>query len=311
MESADARGPSREVERFLVHLRDERQLSPHTVAAYRRDLGDLVSFLDRERNEVDWRWSDVDRRGLRGFLAAGARRGLSRRTLARKLSAVRSLFRYLQLEDQVPSNPARAVRSPKSERRLPGHLGVGQMAALFERASEASAQNTLEGTRDLAMLELLYGSGLRLSELYGLGPEDIDRRAGQVRVRGKGRKERIVPLTRTTVRALGRYELRRADVLTHLDAEADALFLNRKGERLSRRSIQRRVRDLLERVAASEGLSVHSLRHSFATHLLDAGADLLAVKELLGHVSLSTTRIYTHTSRERLHRVYRDAHPRA
>jgi integrase/recombinase XerC len=162
------------------------------------------------------------------------------------------------------------------------------------------------------ILELLYGSGIRLSELHDLDEADLDLRSEQARVRGKGRKERIVPLTGRAVAALRRYEIRRREVAGKRDGvERSALLLNPKGGRLSKRSIQRAVKALLERAAADHGLSVHSLRHSFATHLLDAGADLTAVKELLGHVSLSTTQIYTHTSKERLRKVYAQAHPRS
>jgi integrase/recombinase XerC len=331
---------------YLRMLADERQLSAHTVAAYRRDLEDLWAFLTDYLGTPDWGWEEVDRLTLRSFMGWCLRRGLSRRTIARKLSAVRGFFRFLHLEDQLPANPARAVRAPKMEKRLPGHLSRPETDALFHLAEARAAENTLAGTRDLLVLELLYGSGLRLSELHGLNLADMDLRSGQMRVRGKGRKERIVPITRSSIQALRRYEFRRREALSKgtgggsrgtagpgegpgsppsghgpatsgerssagTSGDHDALLLNTRGGRLSRRSIQRQVRTLLEKAAADQGLSVHSLRHSFATHLMDAGADLLAVKELLGHVSLSTTQIYTHTSRERLKEVYRRAHPRS
>ena len=301
------------LEDYLRMLAHERQLSPHTVAAYRRDLEDLKSFLTDYLGTPDWGWEEVDRLGLRSFMGWCLRRGLSRRTIGRKLSAIRGFFRFLHLEDRLPANPARAVRGPKMEKRLPGHLSRPEMGALFDLAEARAAENTLAGTRDLVVLELLYGSGLRLSELQGLNLADMDLRSGQMKVLGKGRKERIVPLTGSSVRALRRYEHRREEMLSRAPEGADhgALLLNARGSRLSRRSIQRQVRALLEKAAAHQGLSVHSLRHSFATHLLDAGADLMAVKELLGHVSLSTTQIYTHTSKERLKEVYRRAHPRA
>jgi integrase/recombinase XerC len=301
------------VESYLRMLAHERQLSPHTVAAYRRDLEDLGAFLTDYLGTPHWGWEEVDRLALRSFMGWCLRRGLSRRTIARKLSAVRGFFRFLHLEDQLPANPARAVRAPKMEKRLPGHLSRPETGALFRLAEARAAENTLTGTRDLAVLELLYGSGLRLSELQGLNLADMDLRSGQMKVRGKGRKERIVPLTHRSIQAIGRYEPRRQEALSRAEVGGghDALLVNARGGRLSRRSIQRQVRALLEKAAADQGLSVHSLRHSFATHLLDAGADLLAVKELLGHVSLTTTQIYTHTSRERLKEVYKRAHPRA
>jgi integrase/recombinase XerC len=305
--------PARAVQAYLKVLTHERQLSEHTVDAYRRDLEDLSAFLTEYLGTPHWRWEDVDRLSLRSFLGWCLRRSLSKRTIGRKLSAVRGFFRFLHLEDKLPANPSRAVRAPKMEKRLPGHLTRPEVEGIFDLAETGAAENTLAGTRNLAILELLYGSGIRLSELHGLNLADLDPEAGQMKVRGKGKKERIVPITPKAVLAVRRYELRRQEVPTGSAApeDRDALLLNRRGARLSRRSIQRAVRGLLERTAADQNLSVHSLRHSFATHLLDAGADLMAVKELLGHVSLSTTQIYTHTSKERLKKVYRQAHPRS
>ena len=298
---------------YLKVLSHERQLSPHTVSAYERDLRDLRDFLTVYLGTPGWEWEDVDRLCLRSFLGWCLRKGLSKRTIGRKLSAVRGFFRYLHLEGRLPANPAQAVRAPRMEKRLPGHLTRPEVEAVFRLAEARAAENTLAGTRDLTVLELLYGSGVRLSELHGLNLGDLDLATGQVKVKGKGRKERIIPLTRRAIQAVQRYEPRRREALgSAADPEdPNALLLNAKGSRLSRRSIQRIVGSYLEKAAADQGLSVHSIRHSFATHLLDAGADLLAVKELLGHVSLSTTQIYTHTSRERLKRVYEQAHPRS
>jgi integrase/recombinase XerC len=301
------------VEDYLRVLRDQRQLSSHTLDAYRRDLEDLQEFLKDYMGTPQWSWVEVDRLSLRSFMGWCLRKGLSRRTIGRKLSAIRGFFRYLHLEDQLPSNPARAVRAPKMEKRLPGHLTRTEIGALFRLAEARAAENTLAGTRDLVVLELLYGSGLRLSELQGANLADLQIRSEQIKVRGKGNKERIVPITGRAIQAIRRYQPRREEALGvgKRPDEPDALLLNPQGGRLSRRSIQRAVRGAIERAAADQGLSVHSLRHSFATHLLDAGADLLAVKELLGHVSLSTTQIYTHTSKERLKKVYDLAHPRS
>ncbi|TVP58663.1 MAG: tyrosine recombinase XerC [Gemmatimonadales bacterium] len=239
----------------------------------------------------------------------GTRKGLARRTLARKLSGVRTFFRFLHMEGQVDGNPARALRAPRKERHLPGHLGRGGIDRVFALAESEAAENTLKGTRTLLALELLYGSGLRLAELHGLDVGRIDPVGEQARVMGKGRKERIVPLTGSSIVALRRYQPRREE--TGASPSRGPLLVNPRGERLSRRSVQKDVRNLLQRAGEAEGISVHSLRHSFATHLLDSGADLMAVKELLGHISLSTTQIYTHTSKERLRRIYRDAHPRS
>jgi integrase/recombinase XerC len=293
----------------MDHIGRERQLSPNTVQAYERDLRDLEGFLADYLGTPEWSWKDVDRVALRSFLGWCQAKKLTRRTAARKLSAVRTFFRFLQDEGRVRANPARGIRSPRSTRTLPAHLARRDVEAVFEVAEAAARENTLAGTRDLVVVELLYGSGLRLSELHGLDLDALDIESARLRVLGKGRKERLVPVTAAALAALGRYLPRRFEAT---GSEGGPLLVGRLGKRLSRRSIQRIVRGLLERgTSRGEGASVHSLRHSFATHLLDAGADLMAVKELLGHSSLSTTRIYTHTSKERLVRVYREAHPRA
>jgi integrase/recombinase XerC len=301
------------IDTFLRHLADGRQLSPHTTSAYRRDLTEFVEFLDRYHGEPGWSWEGIDRLALRGFLADLNRRGLARASIVRKLSAVRSFFRFLHQEEVVELNPGRAVRSPKLERRLPGWLTRDDVERVFTLAENRAAEGDLLGVRNLAILETFYATGMRLAELQRLDLEDLDLIGDQVKVRGKGRKERIVPLGQTAVRALRRYELRRAEFAGRATASADrrAVFISERGRRLSVRQIQLIVQRLLDTVAEDAGLSTHSLRHTFATHLLDAGADLMAVKELLGHASLSTTRIYTHTSKERLKRVYDQAHPRA
>jgi integrase/recombinase XerC len=297
------------VARFLGHLKTVRNLSPHTIAAYRRDLRDLEAFAGGYLGRDDFQWSDVDRGVIRAFLGDAGRRGLAPRTVARKLSSARALFRHLHREGEIPSNPARLVRGPKLDRTLPGHLHADEVEALFEWAeSRAAKLNGLAETRLLATLELLYGSGIRLAELGGLDVKSLDLDRGQIRVLGKGRKERIVPVTEAAARAVRNYLPRREEVA---DGGCRALLVGRHGRRLSNRHIQRTVRAVLADFAATADLSVHSLRHSFATHLLDAGADLMAVKELLGHASLGTTQIYAHTSKERLRRVYKGAHPRA
>jgi integrase/recombinase XerC len=300
------------VDDFLRHLEGVRQLSPHTVAAYRRDLAEFVAFLQARGGDMPPDWAAVDRLAVRGYLGVLARKGLARRSIARKLSALRSFFRFLHRDERVPANPIRAVRTPRVERTLPAWAGRGDVERLFEAAELHAAEGGFRGARNLAILETFYATGMRLSELHGLNVADVDLIADQVKVLGKGRKERIVPLGGAAVRALQRYERRRAE-LSRPEPGADryALFVTERGRRLSRRQIQNIVRKSLDAIAGSADLSTHSLRHSFATHLLDAGADLMAVKELLGHVSLSTTRIYTHTSKERLKRVYDQAHPRA
>jgi integrase/recombinase XerC len=294
--------PARPLTLYLRHIAEGRQLSAHTVGAYTRDLAELVAWLERHFGSEDWDWSGVDRLAMRAYLAHLSRRGLSRRSIARKMSAVRAFFRFMH----------RAVRSPRLDRTLPTWLTRAEVEKLFAAAETRAAEGEFRALRNLAMLELFYSSGMRLAELQQLDISDLDLVADQVRVRGKGRKERIVPVGGAASRAVRRYELRRADVLRrYADGDRQALFISARGRRLSARQIQHVVRSFLTQAADDAGLSTHSLRHSFATHLLDAGADLLAVKELLGHASLSTTRIYTHTSKERLKRVYDQAHPRA
>lgn len=298
-----------QVAHFLAHLETGRNLSAHTIAAYRRDLRDLEAFLGGHLGRADYHWGDITRGDLRAFLGEATRRGLAPRTVARKLSAVRALFRHLHRQGEIAADPARLVRGPKLDRTLPGHVRNEEMQGLLRWAEDAAAErDDLTTTRLLAVLELLYGSGLRLSELTSLDTRSLDLERGQVRVFGKGRKERIVPVTSASAGAVRRYLRHRAQVVR---PGCDALFVGRHGRRLSGRYVQRTVRGVLGECASASGLSVHSLRHTFATHLLDAGADLMAVKELLGHASLGTTQIYAHTSRERLRRVYKGAHPRA
>ena len=293
---------------FLRSLTAERQLSPHTVKAYRKDLSQLADFLDEYLGR-SWGWDDrdIDRLALRGFMGWLQRRDLSKRTVARKLHAAKALFRFLHAEGCLTANPAAGVRGPKPEKRLPEHLSGRDINEVFEHAEQRSASNTLAATRDLVILEFLYGSGLRLSELHGLNLSSIDVEKRLARVTGKGRKERVTPITGRTLRAIARYEPRRTEAG---GGTGGALLVNARGGRLSKRSIQAAVHRSFEAASGAHGLSAHALRHSFATHLVEAGADLMAVKELLGHASLSTTQIYTHTTKERLKRVYRTTHPR-
>ncbi len=304
---------SPEVEGYLAHLASERDVSPNTVIAYRRDLAEFGRYLGQYYGGDDWSWGGVDRLAMRGFLAHLNRRGLARRSIARTLSAVRGLYRFMQRDEIVDTNPARSVGTPKLERYLPTHLDRGQMARLFDAASSRAADGRHSDVRNLAILELLYSTGIRLAELHGLDRRGVDLLSQQVRVRGKGRKERIVPIGDHATRALRNYESARDELARRLGgaADRDAFFLAERGGRLSRRGIQQAVGKLLSLVDEDAGLSVHSLRHTFATHLLDGGADLRAVQELLGHASVATTQIYTHTSVERLKAVYQQAHPRA
>ncbi len=302
-----------DVEEYLRHLAKERDVSPNTVTAYRRDLQSFVAFLGNYHGIEGWSWEGVDRLAMRGFLAHLARGGVGQRTMARTLSGVRSFYRWMHRNERVETNPARAVGAPKLEKYLPAYLDRAQIDLLFQMAEARAMEGRFPDVRNLAILELFYSTGMRLSELQGIGRSDLDLIAQQVKVRGKGRKERIIPLGDHAALALRNYESKRDELLRQLGPRADrmAFFLARTGKRIGVRAVQKVVTGFLSQIDEDAGLSAHSLRHTFATHLLDAGADLRAVQELLGHASVSTTQIYTHTSVERLKQVYQQAHPRA
>jgi integrase/recombinase XerC len=298
-----------EIAEFLTYLDKQRGQSPNTVKAYLRDLAAFAAFCDRHYGD-GWGWDTVDRLGIRGFLGELQRRGLSKRSAARALSAVRSLYRYLQENHGVATNIARAARMPKLDKRLPTYMDRQQTQALFDWAEERAKGDEFTATRDLAMLELFYSTGIRLSELSGMNLEDLDLLSDQAKVRGKGRKERIVPVGSRAVAVLRRYLTHRETAVARPGGDRRAVFVSRHGRRLAPRGVQRAIHLMFDAVGG-DTLRVHSLRHTFATHMLDAGADLRAVQELLGHASLSTTQVYTHTSVERLKKVYNQAHPRA
>jgi len=306
-----------EIVEFLTHLAKERDLSPNTVSAYSRDLREFSGWLASTRGIAGWDWNTLGRADIRGFMAHLTRRGLAKRSIARGLSAVRSFYRWMHRDERVDVNPARAVGSPRLPRTLPSYLDQHQAETLMEHAVTRSHSGDFTDVRNLAMLELFYSCGLRLSELRGIDLGDLDLVSQQVKVRGKGRKERIVPLGDHAQRATRNYLVKRDALIGKLGGvkagkvARGAVFLSERGGRMSPRAIQHAVVNLLSAVDEGAGLTTHSLRHTFATHMVDAGADLRAVQELLGHASISTTQIYTHTSVERLKKVYRQAHPRA
>lgn len=299
-----------EIERFADFLAKERNDSPHTVKAYVRDVTAFAEFADTFYG-APWTWAGVDRLAIRGFLGSLESRRQARASVARALSALRTFYRYLSITEGLDVNPAKAARTPKRGRTLPTHLDRTEVELLFTEAERRSADGDFGAVRDLAMLELFYSTGMRLSELVGLNTDDIDLVSDQVKVRGKGKKERIIPVGRHAVAALRAYDARRQSRLGFPSGDRRALFLNQRGKRITARGVQLAMKALLDGLSRGRDLHVHSLRHSFATHLLDAGADLRAVQELLGHASLSTTQVYTHTSVERLKKVYHQAHPRA
>jgi integrase/recombinase XerC len=308
---------------FLEHLRLNRNASAHTVAAYGRDVSQFLAFTSAGlgRPVEDLRPADVDLTTIRQFMAEVHRRRRSRATAARMLSALRAFGRFLAREGLIETDPASLTVAPKREHRIPAHLSVDEMARLLEVPDTSSPL----GRRDRAILELLYASGLRLSELVGLDLEDVNLSARIVRVMGKGSKERLVPFNSTTARSLREWLADRASLAGRADrsakpvaagrggrtARAEALFVNQRGTRLTGRSVQRLVARCVAACSTRFGISPHAIRHSFATHLLQGGADLRAIQELLGHVQLSTTQRYTHVNAAQLLEVYRKAHPRA
>ena len=304
--------PVPELADFVAFLAKERNDSPHTVKAYARDVSDFAAFCGSYYGG-GWSFAGVDRLAIRGWLGAMQHRGLAKRSAARALSALRTFYRFLNTTRGLEVNPAKAARTPRLARTLPQHLDRAEVEQLFAEAERRAKAGGFAEARDLAMLELFYSTGIRLAELAGLNEQDLDLVSDQVKVRGKGKKERLVPVGSHAGRALRRYYRQRDALGAGLVGTLDrrAVFVGRRGRRLSPRSVQLAIKRLLGALTRGRDLHVHSLRHSFATHLLDAGADLRAVQELLGHASLSTTQVYTHTSVERLKKVYHKAHPRS
>lgn len=286
---------------FLEHLRQERGASAHTLRAYGEDLAVFAGFLVESGGSSDP--VAVDARRLRAYSAWLHGRGLAASTIARRLASLRSLYKFLRRQGLLSGDPTAALRNPKQPRRLPHLLTIDEVVRLLDGIP---ADSDL-GQRDRAMFEVLYGGGLRVGELVALDREDVDLDAGLVRVRGKGRRERLCPIGPEAVARIQSWLAYRQPI----SAEERALFLNRFGSRLTARSVGRLLQGHLTALGLDWGASPHTLRHSFATHLLDRGADLRSVQELLGHRRLTTTQIYTHVTRDRLREAYQEAHPRA
>ncbi len=285
--------------RFLAHLSMERGLSPQTSLAYRDDLRQLFAYLDRNGLSFE----RIDHRVLRGFLASLAGRCVAA-SLARKLSCLRTFYRWAEREGLVTANPALKLRAPKIARRLPEVFRPEEVIAVLEAADDG----TVLGRRDRALFELLYSSGLRASEICGLNLSDLDVAQGLVRVVGKGNKERIVPVGRAALVAVERYLRSRIDLGP---SNENALFITARGRRLERRALGARLNRTVLKAAIGRRMHPHLLRHCFATHLLENGADLRSIQELLGHASLATTQRYTHVDLRRVMEVYDRAHPKA
>lgn len=295
---------------FLRHLAFEKNASEHTVKSYREDLTQAVEFFRTKLGSPQAKPDQISTRVLRSFLVWLHEQGYAKSTIARRLASVRSWCRYLCREGKLPANPTDGLRGPRQDKKLPHFLGEEPITRLLE----APAPDTVFGLRDRAILETLYSSGLRVSELTGLNLPDVDLDGGVAVVRGKGRKERLVLLGEQAVAAFRSW----LDCRNQLGPpgptgkhRTDAVFLNKHGTRLTSRSVGRLLEKYLKEVGLDPKTSPHSLRHSFATHLLDRGADIRSVQELLGHRSLSTTQIYTHVTTQRLRDSYHKAHPRA
>ncbi|MBI3829378.1 MAG: tyrosine recombinase XerC [Planctomycetes bacterium] len=301
------------VDLYLTHLRDERHASPHTLKAYAEDLGAFMNFMEG-RKELARFPHQLDRLVVRSFLADQSAKQLGKRSLARRLAGLRGVYKFLLKRKLVERSPLDGIRNPKLGRGLPKYLNETDVAKLLD---------AIQGTRwpdarDLAMLELCYGAGVRVSELVGVNLEDMDLERGLLRVRGKGKKERLLPMGGSAVRAMAGWLLRRreaASLRPNAPAASRAgtapVFANKWGTRLDVRSVRRILRKRLGEAGLSLNATPHTLRHSYATHLLDRGADLRSVQELLGHSSLSTTQVYTHLTPSRLKEIYAKAHPKA
>ena len=288
----------RYIQKFINYLNIEKNASQYTIINYQIDLREFDNSLKEKPLE------NISHTDIRLFLARMKEKKFSKRTVARKMACLRSFFRFLCREGYVKANPANGLHTPKIEKRLPIFLDTGQIVKLIESPDTADVY----GLRDRAILETLYSSGLRVSELVGLNRENVDFIGGVLKVYGKGKKERLAPIGDKAVRAMRKY-------LEKLNPsklkEKKAIFVNKSGRRISDRAVRRIVEKYIRKTSLNEKVSPHSLRHSFATHLLDRGADLRSVQELLGHANLSTTQIYTHVTTERLKAVYDKTHPRA
>jgi integrase/recombinase XerC len=290
------------IEQFTNSLKAEQDVSPHTLKAYTEDLKEFLSFTDKKPQEID----NLD---IRSFLASLHHRRLKKSSVARKLATIRSFFKYLHREGYVKKNPAKLVSSPKIPKVLPKFLTIDEAFSLMDapQVRNESPSDTFKATRDKAILELLYSSGLRVSELTSLDISDLDVKESLIRVKGKGKKERITPVGSKALDAIKNYLPERIS----LKKKSRAFFLNNRGGRLTERSIRRILLEYSRMINLKSHLSPHTLRHTFATHLLHGGVDLRSIQELLGHSSLSTTQKYTHVDIAHLMDVYDKAHPMA
>ncbi|MGE5371369.1 MAG: tyrosine recombinase XerC [Solirubrobacterales bacterium] len=294
---------------FMTHLRVEKSASNMTLISYRTDLSQFIQFLSEQKGLPEEAVTKelVDHKTVREYMVHLQKAGFSRATMARKLAAIRSFVRYLCREEILDGNPIAAVATPKQEKKLPRFLFPTEVEDLLNAPDSQQGS----GLRDRAILELLYATGIRVSELVSLNLISLDYHEGMIKVLGKGGKERLVPVGEKACRAVEHYiEGPRKRLAKKVGKEEKAVFLNKFGRRLTARSVRNIINKYVEEIALNQKVSPHTLRHTFATHLLNGGADLRAVQELLGHVKLSTTQVYTHVTKDRLKAVYDQTHPR-
>lgn len=297
----------REIAKFITYLEKARNFSPHTTSSYLIDLRQFTAFIADHYGRQEPAFGEVDHTAVRSFLGHLAREGRSRRSLCRKLTSLRRFYDFLQREGEVRANPARSLSSPRREKTLPELLSIDEVRL----ALEEMGGDELRTSRDRAILEVLYSTGIRVSELVGMNFDDIDMLSESVKIRGKRKRERFVSLGSLAIAALSSYIARAQSACPEAKRGGHGpVFLNQRGERLGVRQVQRIVGRCFTQALRRKGLSPHSLRHAFATHLLERGADIFSVKELLGHASLSSTQIYSHLTLGRLCEVHRKAHPR-
>ena len=294
---------------FLNYLAVEKGFSENTTAAYHNDLSQLASFAEEEaaRRGSAPSWAGFTRQDMLAYLLNLKERNYAATTVARKVAAAKSFFGFMMAESRIKENPTQNVGSPRIGRSLPKPMSIGQVRHLLEQPARLS---TPEAKRDRAMLELLYASGMRVSELVSLNLDDVDTEDDYVRCFGKGHKERLVPIYRQAALAVKEYVKETRPPLVH-SAEEEALFVNLRGERLTRQGLWQILKGYVKSAGLDAGVTPHTLRHSFATHMLSGGADLRSVQELLGHANISTTQVYTHLTSEHIRRSYERSHPRA
>jgi integrase/recombinase XerD len=297
------------IDSFLNYLRVEKGFSGNTIEAYHNDLNQMTDYAEAEaaRQGKSASWAGFSREDMLGYLLNLKERNYAATTMSRKVAAAKSFFAFMTAEGRIKENPSGNIHSPSVGKSLPKPISIGEVRRLLEQPAK---QTTLEARRDAAMLQLLYASGMRVGELISLDVEDVDTTEGNVRCFGKGHKERLIPIHKQAAAAVKKYLEETRPQLVH-GVESKAMFLNRRGERLTRQGFWQKIKEYAKAANLSVEITPHTLRHSFATHMLSGGADLRSVQELLGHANISTTQVYTHLTSDHIRRSYEESHPRA